>query len=73
VTRPLPHDNSISRLFEPLDGNALQRYTQGGAKFAQKKSPVAALQPQLVIVDDDDGVAHAHFTRDKWSINFTKV
>ena len=30
-------------------------------QLAQEKSPVAALQPQLVIVDDDDRIAHAKF------------
>jgi hypothetical protein len=32
--------------------------TQGGEKFSEKKSAVAAFQPQLVVMDDDDRGTH---------------
>jgi hypothetical protein len=42
-------------------------------QLAQKKSAVAALQPQLVIVDNNDGIAHENFTRRSSIPRFQKV
>jgi hypothetical protein len=42
-------------------------------QLAQKKSAVAALQPQLVIVNNDDWIAHEIFTRHSSIPSFRKV
>ncbi len=64
---------SVARLLDAIYGDALQRLPQRGGKFAQKKTPVAALEPGLVVMHDDDWVAHTNFTWLACSLNVPKV
>ncbi len=67
------HDEAVARLLDPLDWNSLKTLPQRGEQFSQKKTTVAALEPQLVIVNDDDRVAHADFSRFKQTRNTTPM
>ena len=57
------HEKTVARLLDSLHCNSLQALPQRDEKLAEKEVPIAALQPQLVIMDHDDGFAHASFTR----------
>ena len=65
--------NPVARLLDPLDRYSLKTLPQRGEQFSQKKTTVAALEPQLVIVNDDDRVAHADFSRFKQTRNTTPI
>jgi hypothetical protein len=56
-------EKPIARLLDPLDRNPLEPLAQCCEQLAQKKSAVAALEPQLVVVHDNDWIAHGKFSR----------
>ena len=56
-----PHHHAVAWLLDPLHRNSLKCDAQRRVQLAQEKSPVAALQPQLVIVDNNDRIAHEKF------------
>ena len=58
-----PHQKTVARLLDSLHCNSLQALPQRDEKLAEKEVPIAALQPQFVIMDHDDGFAHASFSR----------
>jgi hypothetical protein len=64
---------SIAGLFDAAYGNPLQRLPQRGRKLAQKKTAVAALEPRLVVMHDDDWIAHANFIWLERPLNVSKV
>ncbi len=53
-----PHQKAMPRLLDTPDRNPLEALPQRCSQFARKESPVAALQPQFVIVRDDYRVGH---------------
>src|SRR6185312_12450460 len=54
-----PNEKTVARLFDSLHGNSLKALPKCREQFAKEKATVAALQPKLVVVDDDDGSFHA--------------
>ena len=57
------HDVPVAGLLDALDRNPLQALPQRRVQFSQEEAAVAAFEPQLVVVHDDDGIAHAVFSR----------
>jgi hypothetical protein len=60
-------------LFDSFERDSLQSLPQRGKKLPEEKSAVAALEPQLVVVHDDEGVAHTVFGGFTQARSFVKL
>ena len=49
-------------ILDPRDGNAFKSLAECSKQLSQKESPVAAFEPQLVIMNDDYLFAHTNFS-----------
>ena len=54
------HEQSIAGPQNALDRQALERALQRQVQLAQKEAAISALEPQLVVVNDDDEFRHFH-------------
>ncbi len=56
---PEPHEETIAGLFDALHWNSIEGLPQRLRELAQKEFSIAALEPQFMVVSDDDRAIHA--------------
>lgn len=52
------HNEAVARLFDASGGKALEAPAQRRKELAEEELAVSALQPKLVIMDDNRGMSH---------------
>ena len=66
-------EEAVTGLLDALDGDAAERLPQRREQLAQEEAAVAALQPEFVVVNDDNGGAHRDLVKLMQPINVYKV